>query len=192
MTPPLLTLSGPPGGGTTTSATAIATQYNLEHVSGGDIFRAVAKDHGLSLAELTALAEEDDSFDKELDSRLEQTARDHVLGVRECSGAGLILESRLAGWLAGGDADFRVYLDAPADVRVSRIGDRTETADELLTREQSEAKRYMEYHGIDVFDRSIYDLCLNTDVVDEDSMIEILSTCVESLGLTRVNGSQIQ
>ena len=72
----LITISGPPGGGKTTVATAIADAFDLEHVSGGDIFRSLADDRGYSLVEFNALAEEDDSIDRDLDRRLRETARD--------------------------------------------------------------------------------------------------------------------
>ena len=87
----LITISGPPGGGKTTVATAIADAFDLEHVSGGDIFRSLADDRGYSLVEFNALAEEDDSIDRDLDRRLRETARDRD---------DLVLESRLSGWMA--------------------------------------------------------------------------------------------
>jgi len=184
MTTPLITISGPPGCGTTTAANALAETYGLEHVSGGDIFRRVADERGLTLAELTTLAEEDDSIDRELDDRLEAIAKAHTSGERECAGAGLILESRLAGWLSDDVADLRVYLDAPAEVRVSRIGGRTETAAELVERERSEGQRYLDYYDIDVQNRSIYDVVLNTAPIGEHAMRSILFTAVEELGLS--------
>ena len=39
----LLTVSGPPGSGKSTNAAALADRFDLDHVSGGDIFRALAE-----------------------------------------------------------------------------------------------------------------------------------------------------
>jgi cytidylate kinase len=170
----LITISGPPGGGKTTVATAIADAFDLEHVSGGDIFRSLADERGYSLVEFNALAEEDDSIDRDLDRRLRETARDRD---------DLVLESRLSGWMAGDYADLRVWLDAPLDVRAARIADREDTNREAArretkAREDSEKRRYQEYYGIEFEDRSIYDLAVNTARWSEDAVVDVASAAV--------------
>lgn len=168
---PLITVSGPPASGTTTLAEALSDELGFEIISGGDIFRRVAAERGLSLSELTRLSEEDDSIDKELDNRLKQIINDHLSGNREPDGEGLIVESRLAGWHAEGEADVAVYLDAPVHVRLERLDGRDETVDEFREREQSEARRYKDYYGIDVEDTSIYDVTIDTAKNSEDEMV---------------------
>ena len=154
----LITVSGPPGAGKSTAASGLAEALGLEHVSGGDIFRELASERGYTPLEFNRLAEEDETIDLDLDRRLHQIAVERD---------GLVLESRLAGWLAGDHADFRIWLDAPLDVRAERIADREDrTVDdartETVARADSEGKRYQEYYGIDIEDLSIYDLILNT------------------------------
>jgi cytidylate kinase len=172
----LLTVSGPPGAGKSTTVAALAEAFDLEHVSGGDIFRELADERGLTAVEFNRLAEEDDQIDRDLDRRLRTVAleRDEVL-----------LESRLAGWLAGDAADFRLWLDAPIEVRAARIADRedksAETAlAETREREESEALRYREYYGIDIADLSIYDVALNTARWSEHEVPRILTAAVEA------------
>ena len=65
----LVTVSGPPGSGKSTTAAGLADALDHEHVSGGDIFRSVADERGLSALELNKRAEEDDEIDRELDRR---------------------------------------------------------------------------------------------------------------------------
>lgn len=182
----LLTVSGPPGGGKTTTARALADRFDLEHVSGGDIFRMVAKERGLTVVELNEAAEDDPSIDLDLDRRLQSiaTERDDV-----------VLESRLAGWLAGNQADFRFWLDAPVEVRSERIADRedadsTTVATETRTREASEAKRYREYYGIDIDDTSIYDLAITTSRWDQAAVVDLIVDAIEAYEPTYDEGQR--
>jgi cytidylate kinase len=169
----LITISGPPGSGKSTAAAALADAIDADHVSGGDLFREMAAERDLSLAAFNDLAESDDGeVDRALDRRLLDTARD---------ADHLVLESRLAGWVAGDHADLRIWLDAPLEVRAERIGDREgkpaeRARKETRTREASEAQRYEEYYGIDIDDRSIYDLALNTARWGPETVATLLAT----------------
>ncbi|SDM47165.1 cytidylate kinase [Halogranum gelatinilyticum] len=172
----LLTVSGPPGSGKSTTAAALAEAFGLEHISGGDIFRELAAERDMTPVEFNELAEEDDQIDRDLDRRLYEIAqeRDDVL-----------LESRLAGWLAADQADIRIWLDAPLNIRAERIADREDkpvdvAREETDRREASEAKRYREYYNIDIDDRSIYDIVYNTARWSPEGVLGMLTTAVDS------------
>jgi cytidylate kinase len=172
----LITISGPPGSGKSTNAARLAAEFGFDHVSGGDTFREMAAERGLSPVEFNELAEDDEQIDRDLDRRLRETA---------VEGDELVLESRLAGWLAGDHADIRVWLDAPLDVRVDRIVDREQKTfavarEETRRREESEAKRYRDYYNIDIHDRSIYDVVINTGRWGEDTVTDLLVAAVEA------------
>ncbi|WP_408957614.1 (d)CMP kinase [Natrinema sp. 74] len=171
----LLTVSGPPGSGKSTTAELLADAFDLDHISGGDIFRNLAEERGYTPLEFNKLAEENDQIDRDLDHRLREIA------VEETD---LVLESRLAGWLAGDEADFRFWLDAPARVRGERIAEREDkdpdrATEETKAREASEAQRYREYYGIDIRDLTIYDLSVNTARWEPDAVLDMLVTAVE-------------
>ncbi|WP_336001943.1 (d)CMP kinase [Halorientalis halophila] len=180
----LITVSGPAGSGKSTLAAGLADALDYEHVSGGDIFRSLADERGHSLVEFNRLAEEDDQIDRDLDRRLRETAREST---------DLVLESRLAGWMAADYADLRLWLDAPLDVRAARIADREDKAldtvlEETRARAASEAQRYREYYGIDIEDRSIYDLTVNTARWDPDACLSLVRSAVESYAGDRDEG----
>ena len=171
-----ITISGPPGSGKTTACSKLSEVLGLEAVVFGKIFRELAAEKNLTLGELGAIAEKDPSIDEMIDSRILEIARSHQ---------DIILESRLSAYMLTrhGIPAYRILLEASPDVRMARVGLREgETLEQAtantLERQKSEAKRYMQYYGIDIEDRSVYDLILNTDNLTPD---EVLQTILEGV-----------
>lgn len=167
-----ITISGPPGSGKTTACSKLSEALGLEAVVFGKIFREFAAEKNLSLGELGAIAENDPSIDRMIDSRILEIARAH---------SEIILESRLSAYMLArnGIPAFKILLDASPDVRMARVGVREgETLEEAtaktVERQNSEAKRYMKYYGIDINDFSVYDLVLNTDDMTPDQVLETI------------------
>ena len=155
----LITLSGLPGSGTSTLARTVASQLGIDHLDGGTVFRAMAAERGLSLAEFAHVAEADDAIDRALDDRLVERAREGEV----------LLESRLAGWLAtrAGLAALRVWIHCDEEERARRVGGRDghQPEEALATnrrREASERTRYLGFYGIDLTDLSPYDVILDS------------------------------
>ncbi|WP_075935985.1 (d)CMP kinase [Halosegnis longus] len=168
-----ITVSGTPGSGVTTLCRGLADALGCGYVSGGELFREIAEERGLSLSQLTARAGESEELDRALDRRLRTIAE--TWGT---ANKGFILESRLAGWLAGNRADLRIWLDAPEEVRLERTEDRDEMAAEMQVREAVDAARYESYYGIDIEDRSIYDLALNSARWGESALLGLVLNAV--------------
>ena len=172
----LITVSGPAGSGKSTLAASLADALDYDHVSGGDIFRSLAEERDMTPLELNRAAEDDDQIDRDLDRRLRDIAaeRDEV-----------VLESRLAGRMAGEHADIKLWLTAPLDVRADRIAQREnkpfdQARTETEERSRSEAQRYAEYYDIDFEDLSIYDLTVNTARWDPQGTLSIVLHAVDS------------
>ncbi|WP_339103547.1 (d)CMP kinase [Haloterrigena salinisoli] len=169
-----ITVSGPPGCGATTLCERLADAMGCPYVSGGEVFRELAEDRDMNLNQLTAKADENDEIDRAIDQRLQQIAEKWGMANKP-----FILESRLAGWLAGERADLRIWLDAPEDVRLERIEERVETEAEMRVREVSEAGRYESYYEIDIDDREFYDLHVNTARWSKEGVFELVRTALE-------------
>jgi cytidylate kinase len=128
----------------------------------------------MSLSQLIAETGESEEIDRALDERLRRIAEKWGTANKA-----FVLESRLAGWIAGNRADIRIWLDAPDEVRADRTVDREEMTSEMQVREVIEEQRYKSYYGIDLSDRSIYDLVINTGRWDAEATLDLALTGIE-------------
>ena len=154
-----ITISGTPGSGKSTVAQILEKKLGLKYVYSGEIFRKLAVKHNMSLEEFGRYCETHREIDQELDdSQLE------IL-----KGGKVILEGRLAGWLAyrNNVQAVKIMIDADIQTRAERIvkregGDVKQREQEMTKREKSEASRYKQYYGIDLKDSSIYDIVVDS------------------------------
>lgn len=168
-----IAVSGFHGSGRTTHAKRLAESLGLRYLSSGMIFRQVAKEKGLSLEEMSRIAENDPEFDKLIDKRAKE----------ESVGGGIVVDATLAGWMVE-DPDLSIFLTAPFTARVNRIARREnlsleEAEKETRTREESERQRFLRYYGMDINDLSIYDVVLNTELFSPDGTARILKKIVD-------------
>jgi len=168
-----VTVSGPPGSGVTTLCEGLSTALDCGYVSGGEVFREMADEREMTLTQLVAEAGQSDEIDRALDQRLRTIAEKWGTANKA-----FVLESRLAGWLAGDRADLRIWLDAPADVRADRTGDREEMTAEMQVREVIEESRYESHYDIDLSDRTFYDLVVNTGRWSPAGTLEIVLSAI--------------
>lgn len=71
----LITVSGLPGAGTTTVSELLSKHYQMTYISGGMIFRTLAKEKGFSLSDFGKMAESDISIDRMIDERHRQISK---------------------------------------------------------------------------------------------------------------------
>ena len=185
--PPLITLSGPPGAGTTTCSELLAMAFGYEVLNGGDIVRELAAERNRSRSAVTAAAESDPSVDRELNERLAAAIDAHLEGTREPTGEGLVVDAPLAGWYADGRATLSVRFDAPLEVRADGLDDRAETPAELRASERRDVERYREYFDadadadVDIDDPSIYDLVIDTGTLSEEGTFRTVKTAIDDV-----------
>ena len=169
----IITVGGLAGTGTTTTAELLSEKLDIPYISAGFVFRQMASERGMSVLEFSEFAEGNDDIDKEIDKRQAELAK---------SAENLIVEGRLSAYFV--EADLKLWLVTPFDVRSSRIAERESKSvdvakEEIITRENSEALRYMDIHNIDIKNMDIYDLIINTDTFDPEQVSEIILTTLK-------------
>jgi cytidylate kinase len=174
----IITISGPPGSGKSSTAKGVAEQLGFQHFSSGDLFRALAKEHGLDTLQANLSAEEDAKFDRLVDGRLQEIGE---------TGDQLVLDSRTAWhWMP---ESFKIFLHLDLEVAAQRILD--EMDDERLANEhvhrdpveyaavlkrrlESEARRYKTKYDINPYDENNYDLVIDSGENSLEQVVELI------------------
>jgi len=149
----------------------LAERLRYRYISGGEVFRELARARGISVTEVNKLAEEDPSLDRAVDERQRELAR----------GGNCVVESRLSGWMV--DADLKIWLRAPVEVRAERAARRegqsaSAMRAEVTERERSEWSRYKALYGINMDDLSPYHLVIDTTRWSAEAIIDALTGLV--------------
>ncbi len=171
----IITISGPPGSGKSTLSKILSAKLGMELISMGDIFRKCAEDRCMCLAEYGMLAKSCDDIDREIDDMQKKIAMEKD---------DIVLEGRLSGFLV--DADLKVWLKAPLEIRAERIAMRENkpvsvAMSETSEREECERARYINYYDIDIKDLSVYDLVIDSSRLSPENICEIVAKAVEFL-----------
>jgi cytidylate kinase len=170
----IITIGGSIGSGKTTLAAEISHRFGMAHVSVGEVMRQMAKDRKMELIEFSKYAEANPGIDKEIDRKQKDM----------CSKGNCVVDGRLSAYML--DADLRIWLDAPLIVRAQRVAKRekkteTRAKKDILKREESEKKRYKDIYKIDLDDRAIYDLVINTKRFSVEEIVNMVSAIIKSI-----------
>ena len=140
--------------------------------------RKMALDRGITLLQLSTMAERDRSIDAEIDAEIKK------LRSRE----GTVIDSRLAfHWIP---ESFKVFLDLPMEISEQRIrqdlrenkfrgaSDRMQEEEiyqKTVARLESEYKRYKELYGIENYaDKKNFDLIIDTQKNGLEQVVAII------------------
>ena len=181
----IVTVSGLHGTGKSTYAAKLAKGLKLRHVSAGILFRRIAKERQVSLEDFGNAALQDSSIDRLID---EET-------MKEAERGDVVIDGQLAGWVLKEKSDLRIYLMAPDDVRLERIARRDgleldEAKRRTAQRERVQLERYRRHYGLNVQDKSIYHLVLDTSILSIDETAKVLLLTGNGVRARLVKGVQ--
>ena len=167
----IITIAGKLGSGKSSTAKMVAQILGYKHYSTGDFMRSMANKKGISLAELSKIAETDNSVDFEIDDYCKE------LGKEE----NIVLDSRLGFHFI--PYAFKVFLELDPIIASERIMEDRKTnpnrhteAEGFDTKEKivesinsrllSERKRYKDLYGIeDHTAHNNFDLVIDTEKI---------------------------
>jgi len=163
----IITLSGKPGSGKSSTSDIVAELLGYTRHSSGDMVRRVLKRNSITLEEYNQKASSDHDLDDQIDEEL-RNLRDQE---------DIIVDSRLGFyWLP---ESFKVYLDLDLSVATARIykdvtanstrtgvegGDQSlsSVAHSVEDRMRDEQQRFLKLYGVDPYDQSQFDLIIDT------------------------------
>lgn len=160
----IITLTGLPGSGKSSTANAVAKMLGYRRFSSGDFARQVAASHGITIEEWNKKAETMPELDSEVDETVRKTGEESEL----------VIDSRTAfHWIPEA---FKVFLTLDPHIAAERTfrqiqqeGRASQSAssvDEVyqktLARIESEQARYKKLYDLDYMDESQYDFVIDT------------------------------
>ena len=165
-----VTISGHPGSGTSTLVSGLSQSLNWKKLNGGQVFRDMAEEQGLTLEEFSQKCKEDDSVDQALDKLLVDTM------ISQNSPE--IVESRLSGWWAYKNnlQCPRIWVEVSEQVRAERVlnregGSMDEQLNLIRERMDSDASRYMQFYGLDINSQVPYTYVINSDEKNAEEVL---------------------
>jgi len=163
----IITISGMPGSGKSTVAKILARRLRMKRYYVGMMRRKMAREKGMTLAEFNKLGEKEDWTDRKVDEYQKK------LGEKEDN---FVIEGRTSFFLI--PQSVKVFLDVDMKVGAKRIFDElkkgecgrnegefrtlAEAEKSVIERHTSDVRRYKKYYGVDITDKSQYDMIIDT------------------------------
>jgi len=166
-----ITISGTPGSGKSTMGKLLAEKLNYTYYDMGEVRRELAKKHKMTLEELNKLGEREDWTDTQADALSVEIGKKHD---------NFVFVARLAYHFIPGSV--KIYLECDIKEGAKRIfkdkrtGEKYESIKEmekkLNERMESDKLRYLKYYDINPYNKSNYDIVIDTTFLSVEEVLE--------------------
>ena len=181
-----IVISGPPAVGKTTVAKGLAEEFQLQYLSGGDVLKKMANEHGFDSAgddwwdteegmKFLSQREENPEFDKKLDEKL----------IALFDKGGMVITSYTLPWLI--KDGIRIWLEGSHESSTKRMQTRDSMSSEdayEITKERFDKNKAL-YKKLYDFnfgeDKSVFDVIINTDHLTAQQVIDVTKETVRKL-----------
>ena len=181
-----IVVSGPPAIGKTTVAKGLAKEFNLNYLSGGDILKELASEHGFSSSgddwwdtedgmKFLNQRKENSEFDKKVDEKLIQLFEK----------GNVVITSYTLPWLI--DSGIKLWLDGTVENSAKRMQNRDnlDESSALVVVNKRFNENKLIYKNLYNFefgdDLSVFDKIIQTDGINAEQVLEIAKTTVREL-----------
>ena len=181
-----IVISGPPAVGKTTVAKGLAEEFKLQYLSGGDVLKEMAREHGFDSTgddwwdtedgmKFLNQREQNSEFDKKLDEKL--------IGLFDQGG--MVITSYTLPWLIKNG--IRIWLEGSHESSTKRMQSRDSMSPEdayEITKKRFDKNKalYKKLYNFDFGkDTSVFDLIINTDNLTAQQVIDVTKETVRKL-----------
>ncbi|MCX6710686.1 MAG: cytidylate kinase family protein [Candidatus Woesearchaeota archaeon] len=167
----IITISGMAGSGKSTVGRLLARHLKMKYYCIGDMRRKMADDLGMSLAEFNKLGEKEDFTDRQVDEFQEKLGRkeDNFVIVGRTSyhfiphSVKIFLDVKLE------EGARRIFSQKRENENFKSLQDAIES---IKLRDESDAKRYLKYYGINISDPKNFDLVIDTTRMPIEKIVD--------------------
>ena len=181
-----IVISGPPAVGKTTVAKGLAEEFQLQYLSGGDVLKEMANEHGFNSKgddwwdteegmEFLNQREQNSEFDKKLDEKLSVLFNQ----------GGMVITSYTLPWII--KDGIKIWLEGSHESSTDRMQSRDKMSSEdayKITKERFDKNKalYKKLYDFDFGeDKSVFDLIINTDNLTAQQVIDVTKKTVRKL-----------
>jgi len=154
----------------------LAQKLKLKHYYMGGIRRKLAKEKGMTIDDFNKLGEKDPATDKVVDDFLIKLGKTEDDFIAEGRTAAHFIPNSLKIFM---DVNLRIGAERILHQLKSQIHERNEVAAQTLDEEITKLKermhsdriRYKKYYAIDIFDKRMYDLWIDTSTMTPEQAV---------------------